>query len=156
MTDQTYSKCVIYCENLSPLRWLTSCCCKTGKFRFLRLRERLGTPFSGNWQWDNSWKDVFFTTPSVCQVWGGKVGYDEVEGELGWIVMSISVSLKDEDVHPLQVCLLPLTQTDMRQEEQVKGVILHTPHHIRQYTCNFLQWKAINKDVCQNDGVIGT
>lgn len=39
--------------------------------------------FSGNWQWDNLWKDVFFTTPSVCQVWGGKVGYDEVDAELG-------------------------------------------------------------------------
>ncbi|AWP04000.1 Hypothetical protein SMAX5B_006495 [Scophthalmus maximus] len=42
-------------------------------------------PISGNWQWDSPWEDVCFTTPSVCQVRGGKVGYDEVDAEPGHI-----------------------------------------------------------------------
>lgn len=43
------------------------------------------------------------------------MGYDEVDAELGQIVMSISVSLKDGDVNPFRG-----GGSDIRAEEQAK------------------------------------
>lgn len=87
-----FSLCNLQWESHSPLPWLTAVVAKQGSSGSETLCERLGIPLSGNWQWDNSWKDVFFTTPSVCQVWGGKVGYDEVEGET-WVNCNFYFSL---------------------------------------------------------------
>lgn len=63
---------------------------------------------SGSWQWDNLWKDVFFTTPSVCQVWGGKVGYGEVEGET-WVNCNVYFSLFEGQGRPSVWGLRPVS-----------------------------------------------
>lgn len=93
------SLCNLWWESHSPLPWLTAVVAKQGSSGSETRCERLGIPLSGNWQWDNCWKDVFFTTPSVCQVWGGKVGYDEVEGEI-WVNCDFYFSLFEGQGRP--------------------------------------------------------
>lgn len=101
-----------------PLPWLTRRLLKLdGKAPFVRHCMLQGFTFSQETGRETSgWKDVFFSTPSVCLVCRGKVGYNKVKGVLcDWIVTSILVSLKAWPGRPSLgqsvVSVLPLTQT---------------------------------------------
>lgn len=67
-------------------------------------------PSSGNWQWDNWWRDVFFTTPRVCrekrkggsewgQSWDGWIStFGPAQGGL-WFVFYFQPKLGDDRSH---------------------------------------------------------